>query len=554
VKQAGRVFGGRQATSAAKSPVARSEGTLFRIGHLALEPDVLGPEFLRTVKFALYRDLHDQLLESAVKVEYIKGAGAALQPGWVWVRRPLKTGGSERIGYVDQTRGEFGRSLQELVPSAEDAGGGEIGTKGLTSSNVDDALLDHGFRYAVPKQLADQLAGEFHRSSVVVQRFFERPTTVWRALVLNLRVGWLTNNIVGNHLLYAIQHAGPDGLKAYLQAVGQSKGGAAVRELLHIKTPDALDAKDIAELFPEQAGGTFIGTQRPAGGRAGRVTQKATRKLTEANQASESALRRAAVNAELRRAPQVRARLKAMPAETRSFREAAKQEIAENPALQREISDRVNATLGDFLSMSAAERRYVRALFPFIAWYRAITQVVLKLPLETPIRANLLTKLGQVGADHSAGELGPLPPYLEGAIPLGGDRLLKTQGYNPLATVPQLAPAVGALIAGHPGDAATGELAGNLNPLLQAVIEQVSGKDVFSGRPVTTPSWAPGPVAGIVANVGGGLPEVRLGKTLVQGPPPSKLYQPSTLDEALAFLGIPTKTVVRAQAAKLAKG
>jgi hypothetical protein len=48
-----------------RQPVHRGEGLLFATGRLALEPDVLGPQFLRTVIFAHYRDLHDLLLDSA---------------------------------------------------------------------------------------------------------------------------------------------------------------------------------------------------------------------------------------------------------------------------------------------------------------------------------------------------------------------------------------------------------------------------------------------------------------------------------------------------------
>lgn len=558
VKRGGHsVFGTRTATSAAKSPVTRSEGTLFRIGQLALEPNVLSPEYLRTVKYSLYRDLHEQLLESAVRTPYYKGVGAELKPGHVWVRRALSAGRNEQIGYVEQTRGEFRRSLASLIPDAEDAGGGEIGKVGLTSTDLRDALVSEGFRYQVPEPLAKQLSGEFEKGNKALQWFIAKPTTVWRALVLNLRVGWLTNNIVGNHLLYAIKEAGPAGLRAYLDAVRTSKGAAAARDLLQIKSPDALDANDIADLFPEQAGGTFIGTQRPrVGGTTGRVvkaSQKATRKLTEANQASEGALRRASVNAQLRRSPEVRARLRAMPKEVRSFREAAKQELAANPALAREVSDHANSVLGDFLNMSPAERRYVRAIFPFYSWYRAITTIALKLPLDNPVRTSILTRLGEVGEQDSNAELGPLPSYLEGAIPLGGDRLLKTQGINPLATLPQIAPGIGAILAGHPGDAATAELSSNLNPVLQGLIEQITGRDVYSGSQLHQPGWARGIVPGIVENIGAGLPETRLIKTGLNGPPPSKLYKPSSVDELLAFLGIPTRTINTYRASQLAR-
>lgn len=502
------------------SPVHRGEGLLFVTGKLALQPDVLGPQFLRTVVFSHYRDLHDHLLDSAVKVP----KGGKLPEGWVFVKRP--------VGLGDVP------SLRELLPNPDDIPEG-FANRGLTTGDSAEALIDHGARYAVPVKLARTLEAEFKRSNTAVRLILERPTAVWRALVLNLRVGWLTNNIVGNHLLYALRYAGPAGLRGYLSAIATTKGGAAVRQLLELpETQKALTQADIRELLPEQAGGTFLGTQAP-NGRVGRVARKANLGLAKVDKATESTLRRAAVNAELRRNPAVRARLNAMPKETRSFRQASRDALAADPKLAREISDGVNSALGDFLSLSPFEQRYLRGIFPFYAWYKAITKIVGRLPIDAPGRSDIIAKLAQAGLDESNAKLGPLPSYLRGAIPLGGDELLKAQGFNPLETVNQLGAA--AAVPFVPG-ARTNALAGIMNPFVQA-----GGALVF-GKASTKNGLAADLLQGIITD----LPQVTLARDAIAGPKPSKVYKPSALDDLLAYLGVPTKTINRGQAAKLA--
>lgn len=503
------------------APVHRGEGLLFVTGKLALEPDVLGPQFLRTVIFSHYRDLHDLLLDSAVKVP----KGGKLPPGWVFVKRP--------VGISDVP------SLRELIPNPDEIPAG-FANRGLSTAESGDALIDHGARYAVPAKLARTLEAEFKRSNNAVRLLLEKPTTVWRALVLNLRVGWLTNNVVGNHLLYALRYAGPAGLRGYLDAIATTKGADAARRLLELPdTRRALTAGDIRELLPEQSGGTFIGSQAPAG-RTGRVARKANLGLAKFDKAAEQTLRRGAVNAELRRSPAVRARLRSMPAETRSFRAAAREALKNDPKLAREISDKVNAALGDFLSLTPFEQRYLRAVFPFYAWYKAITKIATRLPVDAPGRTDLIAKLAQAGLENSNGKLGPLPSYLRGAIPLGGDQLLKTQGLNPLETINQLAAAIAVPVT--PG-ARTNALAGIMNPFVQA-----AGAGIFGNS-----STKHGLVADLLQGIVTDLPQVTLARDAIAGPKPSKLYEPSALDDLLGYLGIPTKTIHREQAASLAR-
>lgn len=547
------MFGrGRGATSAPRSPVHRSAGMLFRIGQLALEPDVLSPEYLRSVVYAHYTDLHDALLEAARPVF----RGDTLGDGEVWVRRLP----GERIGYAEQTRGVHRKSIQELVPDPSKPHKGQLAELKLTSGDEGDALLDHGRRYAVPERLARRFESEFSASHTAAGRFLQNFTTVWRALVLGLRVGFLTNNIVGNHLLFALRYAGPAGIHAYINAIRREHGDSVAGALLRRHPLPAPQRRAfMEEHFPEQVAGNLIDTQLP-NTRTGRVARKLSLGLVPADRAVEQTLRRAAVEVELRKSPEFRraARelagsklVKAMPSQTREFETIAHKALAENPDLQRRVSNSVNDALGDFLSLSEFEKRTVRAFFPFYAWYRAITLIVGRLALDNPLRADILAKLSEIGAQTRNDQLGPLPSFLQGAIPIGGDRLINSGGLNPIGTIAGEGQALRAL-----GPGATPEqvqaLVGMSNPLLGgALAEYKRATDRSYGRAGGSAYGIPGD---ILAAIGQALPQYRLGRAAIGKAPDSKLYTNSALERELSsFLGIPLREINRAIAAEQAR-
>src|SRR5581483_9346215 len=153
------------------NPARQSEGVLFTTGRLAIDPDVLGPNFLRVVQFSLYRDLHDLLLDSARSVR----GPYKPRPDEVFVKWPT---GLEKLPDLD-TLVENPRLLEKLEEG--------ISQSGLTTSDAAEAYKSgrgpSAQRFVVPVRLARQVEAEFARSSNVVSKFFQRSTTVWRALV-----------------------------------------------------------------------------------------------------------------------------------------------------------------------------------------------------------------------------------------------------------------------------------------------------------------------------------------------------------------------------------
>jgi hypothetical protein len=546
-----------------------NRGILLRSGQLALEPDLLGPEFLRDIKYGLFDDIHSLLLDSGVRIP----KGDPLPEKWVYLRRKVmfddETGApfvidegvgaaSERIGHVEKTRGQHDRELRDLLDEENEA---MILDRRDFATDVEDlAESELDYRIIVPKALVDQVAGEFKRSSKAVRYLIEKPTNVWRALVLGARVGFLVNNTVGNNLLYALRFAGPAGVRAYLNMIQATKGADAVRALLHTEgTPPGITRQFMEEFFPEQTqAGTFIGTQQ-VGGKLGKVSRTLSLGLQKYDRDIEAGLRRAAVEAGLRKTPRVRKLLRQMPRERRSFEAAARQAIDEDPLLARQVSNQVNDALGNYLDLTAFERNAVRAAFPFYAWFRAITLLTLKMPLEVPGRTNALTKIGEVGADFTASKLGELPSYLRGAIVLGEPeggraRVLTTGGLNPFASVEQVGRGASAFLAGEPGELGPAFSQLGPNPFLKAGLEQLSGQRLWSGAPLGGDESLPLDLPGrglpalVLGDVGEQLPQVQLFRG------PSALYPRRDLRAQLvAYLGAPVKTLDVSEAHRRAR-
>jgi hypothetical protein len=244
-----------------------------------------------------------------------------------------------------------------------------------------------------------------------------------------------------------------------------------------------------------------------------------------------------------------------MPKDTKSFQAAAKQALEENETLARQVSERANAALGDFLNLSQVERTFVRRAVPFWAWYKAITRVAFKLAIDNPGRALILQKLALVGQEQLQADFGgQVPDFLKGAVPIGTGggsvKVLNLTSTNPLGTVGDVARVLEALAVAKPGAAGT-VVGSTLNPFVQSGIQWLTGKNLFTGGDMR-PGLVGG-LPGVVEQVVRGLPQEKLLEQAAQGTTPSPLYgQRTPLDVLLAQLGVPLKNVNAARARVLA--
>jgi hypothetical protein len=154
--------------------------------------------------------------------------------------------------------------------------------------------------------------------------------------------------------------------------------------------------------------------------------------------------------------------------------------IVDHPEeVQRAIDD-VDRFAYNFSALGPNERRYVRQFVPFWGWYKFISALHYRLPIDYPGRANLLANMGILGtAQNEEAWGGPAPAWLKAAIPLTdpdkGFMYLSTMGLNPFSQV--FNP------AGEEGPIQGTIHTGQLSPWIQAVLTGI-GYDTLRGGQV----------------------------------------------------------------------
>jgi len=501
-----------------RSPIRQNKAQLWAAGKIARSIDTLGPNTQRLLRYALYTDKHSKLGRGAKPFagEVVDGKQ------WTYYKRHR----NERIGTIEKNRAGFEAELDRLV-DLEDPGVSKLGEELTTLDPVEAAVDAAGNRLVVPVSYAKKIVGEFTRNNEWYAKLYRSTTDVWRALVLNLRVGWLVNNIAGNTFLYAIKSAGIGGLRAYWNEVLRTNGKAAAHRMIS----DPALRRDFspefwAEHFGDQVLGTFYGTQTPEAGRVARLLghrRSPTRVLRSLDVGYEKRVRKALLSVYMKRNPAVRQFYKEMPKQARSWEAAARKSFADEPVLAERISQQVNDGLGDYLHMSDFERKALRGAAPFYGWYQAITKIVVKMPLDSPYRTVVLANMGRVGMEWSE-DYGL--PWLEGAVPLDDDGLVfGSQAMNPYSTPYALGR--GIVASDWYGSK---QREGILNPLIPLGFKTVFGEGSLEGR-----AREQAKVLGL------GLPFSRLAF-----PQERKSYSTDPrLRELLGYLGVPIKRVNR---------
>ena len=535
----------------------RNTGALALSGKLHLRSDLLGPEFLRRVKKVKYDEIHNALRRGAVRItpaELEAQYGGKLPKGWEYLPvKPGKIGPVEEPGLklppMSRSQSETTMPVHQIVPNPEDLHDSVLAKTGFSTQDQAQALTSNGRYYLVPTRMVKSATGEFTRSSEFTHKFVTQPLKVWRSLVLGLRVGFLTNNLVGNSLMYAVKIGGTGALRDLFMAIRESHGDNVARQVLDsAATPPELRASLYKEFFPEQMQGTFGKTQSPSAsalttatgtvGKGFRAVTSPIPKLT--NAVAETGFRKGLIRNTIRRSPEFKKVYSSMPKQTRTF-ETAAQRVLEGKggaAYQRYVSKQVNQALGDYLHMSPFERNVLRNAIPFYSWYRAITVTTAHLAVDTPLRANILGQIGQIGRQWSDKQLGDVPSFLEGSIPLGPGKngtkkVFGTQSINPYATLEQLR-------RGMTGDVT----ALGFNPFVTAAAD-IYAKKKYNGG--VGPAQLAG---GTLKAMALGLPPSRLAAP----PGPSNLYPNRNLATQLwSYTGLPIKEYNPAEAARQKK-
>lgn len=533
----------------------KTEGTLYMAGVVNHDPHVLSRKLTADLLTSYHMDLANALREQAE----------------VWTHPGAPPQGYVFLDPAKLTR-EFIRDHRDVwAAEMESAGTADAMTRAFKDRLTHRVPADGGagHRLIVSQRLVDTLMKENRKGSQFFEAVFHKPTRVWKHMVLGMRpTAFLTNNVVGNSMMYALEHAGPRGVEALLHARSENR--------------------TFRDLFPERAlsfGDLHkIDTENP-------VLKGFNKVAYSPSAAHEQFLRKSVMVNAARGVPEIRKLEKKYKAQQKANREKfltdhdgktplhlAIEQINSDPkhaGVMQHIGDRIDDTMGNYRRFSKAEDT-IRDVVPFYAWDRHAARWYYKMLTQHPIRSDVMTELGRMGAEDTDEALGHVPEFMESYLPeelLGFDlpgphhkgtsKVLNTSVLNPLASVAELAGAGHALFSGKPAAGTTSDIASQLNPLIAGTAEHFTGRNLLTGAPVKDNFLSDhGLIGNVLGNTINNTPIVRLASSrlgLDQPDPndpstymtptgrPKKEREPTLVSDTRSlldnFLGYPVKHV-----------
>ena len=396
-------------------------------------------------------------------------------------------------------------------------------------------------------------------------------TTMWKWMVLAIRPGFFVNNAVGNWMMYATS-LGPQGARGFIDAMRQIKRPQELqRDLSRAEARffrQSYDWQDkyylglhqgfgrsTADFLGAEPGTTHIPVAPGWKGKFKKIAGTGLYDLT--HELTDRQVRRAAINTILRQNPEVKALMK----QGHSFDDAAAA-VSENRALRETVQQRVNDVLGQYHYLNPTERA-VRAVIPFYTWDRAIVRHGAHLYLDKPFTARVMTELGAQGVQTTEDMLGDVPDFLKGALPLsmvglpaevdGRVPILGTSGLNPYSSLNDVIRMGQLVTSGH---IPAGEVfAGEANPFYTALMEQVTGTNLLTGKPLPKSATQGSLPENMIASIIEGLPQTKIVESATGHAyqSPDTLYKNDLSQFLLAYIGVPAKQLNTKAAEKLAK-
>jgi len=274
-----------------------NQGISALLGAVALDPSLLTHSYMNMVRFTQHREMLKYLEGQQEQVSLNDALNGRIKDGWEVVDKRTQ----ERANYIANfkhtsdadTRRKHGEldpddaQLDDLLDLSESYFSGQ------GQANRDNWIVrgkDGNETVTIaPTSSVVAMARESKRQATVLTVLAKKPLTIWRSIVLGTRPAFLVNNLLGNHLLYAIEWGGKDGLNGYIDMMvanlpekrqrGTSDPSEPTPEPSGARAMDALwdaglsghslDEKLITIMangyFPTSVGtrGTFGGTQTP---------------------------------------------------------------------------------------------------------------------------------------------------------------------------------------------------------------------------------------------------------------------------------------------------
>lgn len=328
--------------------------------------------------------------------------------------------------------------------------------------------------WAVPELVAKQLQREL-KSNLdyeALRIYYDGPMNLWKASVLAFSPRWLINNFFGNKVFLGIEN--PGALRLGLAQL-EKRTASVTNDILdlfdvHPERGFFQEIEQFGSVLPKEGGNLAVQRARWArDSLLGKKLSQWSAWTRRKNTILEQADRRGVLLNELQKrefGDWVQGAHSTYEILNRALREGKL-----TPAKMDDIVGAVDRTLGNYTSFSPVEQNIIkRFIAPFWGFYRHAIKVLLRLPIEHPLKAKLLMTVEQMDTEM----MGEYPEWLRGSVPLGllgGEQtFLRLKNLNPLAQISEEIPLVSIL-----------------NPVAKFYLERQLGIDTFTGEPFKTP-------------------------------------------------------------------
>ena len=462
----------------------------------------------------------------------------------------------------------------------------------------------------VPKGSMKALFNGIERERHMVGDLYANATKIWRNLTLGLRPQWMVNNMVGNLTLLAMEHGLWSSMRSlavsykdtfydeWLQRKGvREADNTSIASVLREHAPAVMetgqyrDGSNTSGLVPMRAKkgakaldeGSFeaqlkewLGEQDKhesinddmvkmsiikRGGAASKSVVTGQAGLRFNSKWIDDPARRAAFLANM--APHIKrlkARVKNETGESMTNAEAIahllKDDAMKDFAISKTLRDMI-----DYREMTPNERKWLRGTFPFYAWLRGMTKRYAQLTVEKPMLMSAIQHVAEISEQDpdfddkypewmrrmAKIDPGAIADLIRGDTE-GGATAVNLSSMNVMQTPADIATLINTLFYGDKDDlAATGSIANYANPYLKAVLETLTGKNLFTGNQlkenVTDPEMSPAMV--LARRMGSSFPLIRDAMEFreVQDPEYQPMSEPGSLGYGTFFQPFPNSVV-----------
>jgi hypothetical protein len=434
-----------------------------------------------------FNAIRDSVGRQVLAGDEISPAELLMSPDDVW--------GKMRSSYIARD------ALERVQAEGPDAFGAVADDlKGMIHQNIDEVMDKFDTLpelIAIPKNVARQLESYSKYSGILqhqaLRLFWDKPMSVWRSFVLGASPRWTVNNVISNQLFLMLEGGRTrdvsriafERFKNLLNEKLKTNLNTDLLETLRTIpgledvgsgfTSHGIQAQDLG-FARDTKTGQLYGKLSEVGGPIKRAGAGYVRTNVRLNEAAEQTYREASYLTELDRQTalnNVKPAIKMFESSKARIERLASQKGETTAGQMRAAYDGVNRAMGNYGNLGPIERNiWRRFVMPFWAYYRHQARLLLSMPFEHPIKAQLLQQIA--GANDEIMKIyGPLPDYLRGAVPMGlpGENVpfFTSRGTEPFA-------------------ASFDSPVQMLHPFIKVLLERAEGRNSFTGQPFTDPN------------------------------------------------------------------